>query len=666
MKYLDIAVFTKTRSNADIFTYSAEKKVKIGQVVKVNFAGRNLYGMVLKEIRKPNFKTKKIIEVLKNIPILSEHLIKTAFFISDYYAAPIGSILKTMLPAGFYKKRQASKQLPPKADQPLAETAYSKQQIKNNKFKLTLEQEEVLKIILNSNSKKPFLLFGVTGSGKTEIYIRTIEEALNKGKGAIILVPEIALTPQTIRRFEERFPGQTAVFHSHLKETEKQKNWDQIISGEKRIVIGSRSAIFAPIKNLGVIIIDEEHETSYKQENTPRYDTRAVAEFITKETEAKLILGSATPRIESFYKGKKGEYTLLTLEKRIFQEKMPVVKIIDLKNEPLTKEHTAISFPLEQKISQILEEKRKAIIFLNRRGNSTHVFCEDCGFVFKCSDCDIPLTHHFNTGIRDLICHHCGYRRESFASCPNCKSPSILYQGIGIQKVEQELAELFPSANIIRLDKDSVQKRGSHEEIFNQFSKGDTDILLGTQMIAKGWDIPEVDLVGVISADTALNFPDFRASERTFQLLTQIAGRSGRGKSQGEVLIQTYSPENFAITKAKNHDFLAFYNDEVKEREKFFYPPFSKVIRLIYRNKDQDKASKEASNLYSILEKKLKKQYNFNSINILGPSPAFLSKLNGFYRWQIVVKFREEKDKKAILNEIPDDWQVDIDPVDLI
>lgn len=652
MDYVKVAVFTKTLENQDIFTYElGSLNADVGQVLLVPFKNRELYGVVIeKTAEKPHFDTKRALKVLDII--IPEHLIKTALFISEYYLCPFSLTLKTMLPSGFYKKRRTVENLEISA----------KAELPN--FTPNKDQKEAIDRVLNSKSNKPTLLFGVTGSGKTEVYLKIIKKITDQKRSAIVLVPEISLTPQTIKRFEKIFPNKISVLHSRLKETERQKEWNSLLNGEKQIVIGPRSAIFAPLKNLGVIVIDEEHEASYKQESSPRYDTRTVAEYISKTTGAKLILGSATPRIEDFFKAKNKEYNLLELKSRVSNQKMPKVKLVNLKEEYKKNNYSPISYELETELKKTLGKKRKAILFLNRRGNATYVFCRDCGHTEKCPQCDIPLIHHFTDKENILKCHHCGQKKAIPLKCENCQSLAIKYYGLGIQRVELELKKLFPKVKIIRLDKDTAKVPGFYKEAFQNFSSKEGQILLGTQMVAKGWDIPEVDLVGVISADHALNFPDFRAEERTFQLLSQVSGRSGRKDSEGLSIIQTFNEENPIFEFLINHDYVSFFDSQIKAREKFGYPPFSRIIRLIYKDESQKITQEKGEKLKDRLEEKLKTTYN-TRVDLLGPSPCFVSKVGGKYRWQIILKIHESNDLE-ILKEIPKEWTIDIDPVNLL
>jgi len=443
-----------------------------------------------------------------------------------------------------------------------------------NNFSLTKEQQNAVKIITDvfHHSKRTTLVYGVTGSGKTEVYIRVIQEVLSQGKSALVLVPEISLTPQMLSIFCGKFPGKTAVIHSRLSSGERFDEWQRINSGCATVIIGARSAVFAPIHNLGMIIIDEEHEASYKNKEYPYYDARLVAEFRAKHENAMIVLGSATPSVESFYKAAKGDYALVKLTKRVSGRPLPKMEIIDMKSELKSGNRHIFSRKLLAGIKETLEANKQVILFLNRRGHSTFVICRDCGFVLKCMYCDISLTYHFND--KSAKCHYCGYTVKAPDVCPKCKGNNIRYFGAGTEKVEQEIKKFFPNCKTLRIDSDSTSKKGSLEKMLLGFKRGAAQILIGTQAVAKGLDFPNVALVGIVSADTALNMPDFRCGERTFQLITQVAGRAGRGDTPGKVYVQTYSPEAFAIKAACDLNISGFYKDELKMRFKQFIPLF--------------------------------------------------------------------------------------------
>jgi len=521
-----------------------------------------------------------------------------------------------------------------------------------------------------------FLLHGVTGSGKTEVYLQAIAHALEKGQGAIVLVPEISLTPQTVERFKARFSSgklQTlvAVLHSHLSAGERHDEWHKIRQGRARIVIGARSAIFAPVEPLGLIIVDEEHEHTYKQEESPRYHARDVAVMRGQMEGAVVVLGSATPALESFYNCQKGKFTLLELPERVDDQKMPHVRVVDMRQAKRDGKGTPIFSPqLKEAITQRLEKKEQTILFLNRRGYSSSLICEKCGHVCECPNCSLALTYHRPEQL--LRCHICNYTEQVPQACPNqkCRNPGIRYSGLGTQKVEDVLGKLFPRARIKRMDADVMKRKEDYRKVLDAFKHGDIDILIGTQMIAKGLHFPNVTLVGIIYADMALHQPDFRAGERTFQLLTQVAGRAGRGDIEGEVFVQAFTPFHPAIQYARRHDFNGFFEQELEFRKQLNYPPFSRVALLTLKGRNEDKVKFSADHLKRGLEKI---KLDLKDLILSGPAAAPLARAENLYRYQIMLKTRAMSRLSAALAKItstltlPDDvtLAVDIDPVDL-
>jgi primosomal protein N' (replication factor Y) len=529
------------------------------------------------------------------------------------------------------------------------------------------------------NSQLPtatFLLHGVTGSGKTEVYLQAIAHALEQGQGAIVLVPEIALTPQTVERFKARFSSgklQTlvAVLHSHLSAGERHDEWHKIRQGRARIVIGARSAIFAPVEPLGLIIVDEEHEHTYKQEEAPRYHARDVAVMRGQMENAVVVLGSATPALESFYNCQKGKFTLLELPERVDDQKMPLVRVVDMRQAKRDGKGTPIFSPqLKEAITQRLEKKEQTILFLNRRGYSSSLVCEKCGHVCECPNCSLALTYHRPEQL--LRCHICNYTEQVPKACPNekCRNPGIRYSGLGTQKVEDVLGKLFPRARIKRMDADVMKRKEDYRRVLDAFKHGDIDILIGTQMIAKGLHFPNVTLVGIIYADMALHQPDFRAGERTFQLLTQVSGRAGRGDIEGEVFVQAFTPFHPAIQYARRHDFNGFFEQELEFRKQLNYPPFSRVALLTLKGRSEDKVKFSAEHLKRELEK-IKTE--LKDLVVSGPAAAPLARAESLYRFQIMLRTRAMSKLSAALGKIttplslPDDvtLAVDIDPVDL-
>ena len=517
------------------------------------------------------------------------------------------------------------------------------------KHKLTKEQENALYTILNNirkqSSENKFLIHGVTGSGKTEIYLQLVEEILSLNKDSIVLVPEISLTPQTVERFVGRFGDNVAILHSRLSYGERFDQWRKIKEGKVKIVVGARSAVFAPFNNLGLIIIDEEHESTYKSAMNPKYSAIEVAEKRCEQVGAYLVKGSATPSIESYYRAKEGNIGLINLKERVNNKALPEVKIIDMREE-LNKGNTSIfSEELYYAIDKNLKENKQTILFLNRRGYSTFVSCRQCGYVVKCNSCDISMTYYMTEN--KLKCHYCGLAINPPNICPVCKSKYIKYFGIGTEKVEAHTKQLFPKARVGRMDMDTTSKKGSHETILQNMKDGKIDILIGTQMISKGLDFKNVTLVGIIAADTSLNLPDFRASERTFQLVTQVAGRAGRGDFPGKVIVQSYNPEHYSIQSSREHDYIGFYNKEILLREEFNYPPFTNIISITIYGENRNKVIKTSQDIYNALISKI----SINGMekiqdNIIGPNPAALEKIKNNFRYQILIKSPDKYMKK--------------------
>ncbi len=552
------------------------------------------------------------------------------------------AIIKTLEKNGFLKIETKKVVRNPLNDKRINRT-------KNLQF--TEEQQlaysEVEKSI-EKNEYKKFLLYGVTGSGKTEIYLQLIEKIVEQGKSAIMLVPEISLTPQMINRFIERFGKEIiSVLHSKLSVGERHDSWERIETGEARIVIGARSAIFAPVQNLGIIIIDEEHDSSYKSEMSPRYNAKEVATEIARYSKIPLLLGSATPDIKTFYEAQNGKIELLRLTKRANKSNLPNVQIVDLRQELANGNRTMISFKLHKLIEENLKNKKQTILFLNRRGFSTFIMCRDCGYVAKCKNCNISLTYHKKEG--KLKCHYCGYEEPLITICPNCGSKKIRHFGSGTQKLELEINKMFPKASTIRMDIDTVTKKNSHEEILRKFNEEKIDILIGTQMIVKGHHFPDVTLVGVVSADGSLNIDDYRASERTFDLLVQVAGRAGREHLPGNVIIQTYNPDNYSVQYAKKQNYEEFYNVEIKLRKQLRYPPFCDIIMFGISGEQEKIVFKTANELFTNLDKKIKEENIF--ANLLKPLPAPIDRIKNRFRWRIIMKTNISDKLIEIINE---------------
>ena len=513
-----------------------------------------------------------------------------------------------------------------------------KQITPTKKLTLNKEQKEAfarVKDCITNHQNKEFLLYGITGSGKTEVYLQLIEEVIKRKKTAIVLVPEISLTPQMVDRFIARFGEETiAVLHSKLSIGERYDQWNKIKNGECSIVIGARSAIFAPVKNLGLIIIDEEHDSSYKSETNPRYHARELAGYLAKQNKIPLLLGSATPEIGTYYKALEEKIELLTLTKRANEARLPTVEVVDLRQELANGNKSSLSIKLQQAIQENLKNKKQTILFLNRRGYSTFVMCRECGHTMICKNCNITMTYHSKGN--KLKCHYCGHEQNNVSVCPECGSHYIKYFGTGTQKLEQEIHDLFPEASTIRMDIDTVSKKNSHEKILNQFKEDNIDILIGTQMVVKGHHFPRVTLVGVIAADSSIFSEDFRANERTFQILTQVAGRAGREKDLGKVIIQTYNPENFAIECSKKQDYNMFYETEIELRKYLKYPPFCDIISIGLTDKQENQVKIVAEKLYKEISKIVVKE-NLK-VMVYKPLPCPIDKIKNKYRWRIILK----------------------------
>lgn len=688
------------------FTYKIpvelKERVKIGQIVKVPFGTKNKTseGFVLalkreEEIDK-GFRVKKVASIVTDEPIIDKNDIKLIYFLREKYLCKYIDAFRLLIPVGIMKgaKSKSKKVIVFKSDDLssiknsegyieiinfLKENSgnYTKTELINNnsisKYKLnklienglleveeeivfrynnrtynidfekelTAQQKQVLDEYINS-SDNLFLLKGVTGSGKTEVYMRMVEDALNKGKSAIVLVPEISLTPQMIERFKGRFGKDVALFHSKLSDGERFDEWFRVRSGKAKLVIGARSAIFLPVKNLGLIIIDEEHESTYKSDQNPKYQTKEVAEFLSNQKGCKVVLGTATPTIETFYRALIGELKLLELNSRVDGKGMPPMKVVDMRNELKSGNASLFSRELFNEIKEKLSKKEQIILFLNRRGFSTFVSCRSCGYVFKCEECDISMTYHRN-GL--LVCHYCGKTKSTPKKCPKCDSKYVKFFGAGTQRVEEEVKKYFKEAKVLRMDVDTTRSKDSYENIYNTFKDGKADILIGTQMISKGLDFKNVTLVGILAADMSINIPDYRASERTFQIITQVAGRAGRGEKQGNVIIQTYTPDHYSLKYAINYDYEGFYEREFTVRALMKYPPFGKILLINAISKKEDLLKQfmhKISNGIKLLVEKEK------DIDVLGPIPCLIAKVKENYRWQIVIKgeFESEFAKK--------------------
>lgn len=545
---------------------------------------------------------------------------------------------------------------------------------KTNAYTPTDEQRPIIEHInklLDENKREEILIRGVTGSGKTEVFLQTIKKCIDLHKRAIMLVPEISLTPQMVERFVSRFGEKVAVMHSGLSYGERFDQWTKIKNNEVDVVVGARSAIFAPLENIGLIIMDEEHESSYKSEISPRYHAGEVAAYRAKLNNATLVMASATPSIESYYKAKNGTYRLFEMDKRYNNQTLPYVKIVDMRSE-LFENHNLSPFSsrLQHEIYQNLLKHEKTILFLNRRGFNTFVSCRECGYVAECKNCSIPLTYHKFTN--KLVCHYCGFTIDNLNICPECGSKYIKFFGTGTQRIEDELKKLYPSAKILRMDRDTTATKGSHENILNEFKNGSADILLGTQMVTKGLDISDVTLVGVLAADASLGTDDFRANEKTFSLLTQVCGRAGRGDLPGRAIIQTYQPKNLTIMLAKSQNYIEFYKNEINFRKRLNYPPFCDIISLTVQGKSEEKAKAMMTKIHSFIKKNIGPHHRV--LKLLPPLPAPIYRIKGNYRYHTIIKAENSDLLLGLLKHINDEHNksnndttliIDINPVNM-
>ena len=686
-------------------------KIKVGVRVKVNFGTQLLEGFITEIINnyEGNILVRDILEVVDDTPILNEEMFELADYLVNKTLCSKISAFQVMLPKALKAKNKTNmhkkfnKYIVLNSDinqvnDYIASCKYNSQKeilnkllnekkvlitslssgiktlekkglikiieeevyryniIKDNDFKkvsLNSDQERVVeKLISNLNISKTFLLYGITGSGKTEVYLEVIDNVLKEGKNAIMLVPEISLTPQIVQRFVNRFGNNIAILHSGLSDSEKYDEYRKIKEGLVKIVIGARSAIFAPFDNIGAIIIDEEHTPTYKQDETsPRYDAKDVAIWRSKYHKCPLILGSATPSLESFARAGNHVFELLTLTRRPAGSILPEVHIVDMKEE-VKRGNFVFSKLMTDKINEKLGKNEQIILLLNRRGYSSMITCSDCGYVEKCPKCDISLTYHKTSNT--LRCHYCGFYKKKTDKCSSCGSSNIKDYGMGTQKLEEELKQKFPSANIIRMDMDTTSKKGAHEQIIKDFGKHKYDILVGTQMIAKGLDFPNVSLVGVLNADMSLTIPDFRSAERTFQLLSQVSGRAGRGDIQGEVIIQTYNNNHYSIVFAKNHDYLSFYKEEMKIRKSLSYPPYYYITLVNISCKDYELGFAHADKIGKYLRDNLEK-----TTIILGPTMANMFKINNVFHYQCIIKYQRDNKLSKVLKEIDDIYKIE-------
>jgi primosomal protein N' (replication factor Y) len=665
--YAEIILPQKIGEDKETLTYSVPEglNLEIGNIVEVPLIKRKVKGVVynLTETAPP-FKTKDITGIVENAPHLRTWQIPIIKWISGYYFSPLFRSLKPFLPAGFVKKKKIREATP---DEVLPFML-------KEKHTLTQAQEKVMEEIAAAQ-QTGILLHGITGSGKTEIYLRTAAKQIEKGRQVCLLIPEISLTPQTAKRVRDHFKEKCAIIHSQLTPKQKEKEWLSIFSGEAKIIIGSRSAIFAPFKDLGLIIIDEEHDSCYKQDQSPRYNTLDVALKIAEALKIKVLIGSATPSLETYFRAKKGEFALLELHERTSADgthaSLPKTQIVDLREEIKKKNFSIFSEALQKKIKEKLEKKEQILLFLNRRGSASAVVCRECGFTAECPSCDLPLTYHqkfsaegliFNQ--QKLICHHCGRIENVPTLCPVCQSHYIKYIGLGTQRVEDEINKLFPMARVIRADRDTTSTKEGFGVIYEKLKNHEVDIVIGTQMIAIGLHLPKVNLVGVVLADLGLTIPNFRNSERTFQLITQVSGRAGRISDMGEVIIQTYVPDHYTILLAAMHDFEAFYKEEIEHRKELSYPPYSRLILLNISDFNARKAEGKAQDLFNFFT-----QIN-NNENSVTVYPAMIARLKNRYRWHVLLSGKNPEyllkktlaENPKILREVI----IDVDPLSTV
>lgn len=691
--YADVLVELKAKNIDGTFTYkiptNLENTLKVGCRVQVPFQNRYLEGFVLeiKDNFEAEYKVKEIIKQVDENPILNKEMLELGKYMSTKTLSNLILCYQTMLPSALKAKNgfnvnkkyvtyvTLKEEFTPKNDSQqeiynllkqnkmvlksdLTKISVSSvntllkkgiiEEIKDEVYRLneeyrkkdinvSLSNEQVLAIneINSSKGFTPFLLHGVTGSGKTEVYMQAIDNVLNNGKEAIILVPEISLTPQLVETFKNRFGNQIAILHSSLSNGEKYDEWRKIVEKKVKIVIGARSAIFAPFTNLGIIIVDEEQTSTYKQENNPKYHAIDIAIYRAKKYNIPLILGSATPSIESYTRASMGIYKLLELKNKISSTNVNYT-LVDMKDE-IKNRHAIISRILEQKIQECLNKNEQVILLLNRRGYTTVTTCKNCGYVHKCNACDIPLTFHKSSNT--MRCHYCGYGEAILKKCPECGSLNINSYGMGTEKLVEYIESNFPNAKVIRMDNDSTANKGSHEKIIRDFEEGKYNILVGTQMISKGLNFKNVSLVGIINGDASLNMPDFRSAERTFELITQVSGRVGRYDLEGSVVIQGFNMDHYSILKASRNDYIGFYNEEMKIRKMLKYSPYYNLSLIKVKDKDYDFVLKEANKIVTYLRNK-----KLIDTFILGPSSGLLPKINNIYEMQIILKYKKSDD----------------------
>jgi primosomal protein N' (replication factor Y) len=678
-EYIQVAVNAPLTSpltysfNTDLA--SQAHRITRGASVQVPLGQRMAHGVVLGFTEDaPSFEIKPIDKILEERPVLSDAYLRWIEWLARYYLHPVGKVLASTFPP--LKKQTTARASKASPVVPVLE--------QSDKMQLTIEQTTCLQQLLLHETFQASLLHGVTGSGKTEVYLQLLEKTLAAGKGALVLVPEISLTPQLIQRFAARFQDQIAVIHSHLTEREKTNQWWSVVNGEKRILIGARSALFCPMQDLGVIIVDEEHEPSFKQEEQLKYHARDAAVMLAKMHDCSIVLGSATPSLESWQNAKAGRYQYLQMTNRVNNRPMPTTTIVDLKKQkeflrsPLRQENTNDRpFWLSEELHIALTENRKAgfqsALFLNRRGMAQMALCTSCGTSFECPNCAISLTLH---GQRHLVCHYCDYSQQLAENCPHCQAPDIEKIGLGTELVEKDILRLFPEARVARADRDEISNRKDLEALIREMESGEIDILVGTQMIAKGLDFPRLTLVGLVLADVGFNLPDFRATERSFQLLTQVSGRAGRHRADGgKVIVQTFNPEHPSLVYAVNNDYVGFAESELMERQDLGYPPAGRLVlfRLVANQLEKvERLSLLVANRAEQLRASMNK---YEQVQILGPCPAPLAKIRNNYRYQLLLKCADSQALQSFCYQLLGDqkWvpsgtkvQADVDPVSML
>jgi primosomal protein N' (replication factor Y) (superfamily II helicase) len=648
----------------DTFTYAVpeihDAATIPGARVVVPFGAREVIGYVVErtaasEVDEP----RAVASVLEEPPPLLPHHVALARFVAAHYCAPLGEVVKAMLPAGVRSARPGGRRRGPRTTSRAVAAARDATESAEVAPPLTPAQSVAAAPLLEAiaaDAHRRVLLHGVTGSGKTEVYLTAIDAALQRGRQAIVLVPEISLTPQTIRRFAARFPGRLALIHSALTESERASEWRRIRSGEADVVVGSRSAVFAPLPRLGIVVVDEEDASAYKQDRIPRYHAVDVAIELARLCNVPIVLGSATPRVETFYRAHTGDIELTALPQRIADRPLPPIEIVDLREELHAGNRSPLSLDLERALAECHAAGGQSILFLNRRGTATIVVCRDCGEVYSCRNCSVSLVLHAGRGRCD--CHYCGASEPVPRTCPACHSVNMRGLGMGTERLEAEVRDRFPRLRLLRMDRDTVQQREAYFDIYDRFRRHDADCLIGTQMVAKGWDLAGVRLVGIVNADTALHFPDYRSGETTFSLLTQVAGRAGRGDEPARVILQTYSPGHYAVRHAQSHDYLGFAREEIRIRKALRFPPYSRlcVCTLAHRSDDvaEAKARAAVENLSATLG-------DGAGIDVLGPTPAFLHRLRGEYRWQFTLRGDA---LEPAFPHLPRErgWSIDVDP----